>query len=152
MKLDITKVASKVTLFAAVLLAASVLTGNANAQSPFQGRFTLTHETSWGRAVLPAGDYRIRTAYLSNGGPTLWVIQDANSGRTVALESSSIVEDGDKGNSALFIGGRGNHQVIHSFRVAEFGKTFIFDRALADRRAVEEVNNTETVPVLEARK
>jgi hypothetical protein len=50
---------TKVILFAAVLLATCFLTGVANAQSPFQGKFTLLDETRWAGAVLPAGSYFI---------------------------------------------------------------------------------------------
>jgi hypothetical protein len=152
MKLDITKVATKLTLFAAVLLAASVFTGSANAQSEFQGKFTLQHSARWGKIVLPAGDYRIKAPFNPDGGPTRWVIQDAKSGKTVALESSGIVDDAPKGESALLISARGHQQVIHSFRLGTQGRSYVFDRELASHRGAEEVNNTETVPVLDARK
>jgi hypothetical protein len=57
MKLNITRNATRLTLFAAALLATILFAGSANAQSPFKGKFTLQHETRWGQAVLPAGDY-----------------------------------------------------------------------------------------------
>jgi hypothetical protein len=146
MKLNITRNATRLTLFAAVLLASSLFAGSANAQS-FKGKFTLTHETHWGQAVLPAGDYVLSfDNHISN----VLVVRDA-SGRGVAFEPINNRQDSKAGGSALLIGTRGSQQVVHSFRVAELGETFIYDRTLA-RRAVEEANNTATVRVLEARK
>jgi hypothetical protein len=128
-------------------LATSLFAGTANAQS-FKGKFTLTHETHWGQAVLPAGDYLLSfDNHISN----LLVVRDAKSGRGVAYEPINNRQDSKAGGSALLIGTRGSQQVVHSFRVAELGETFIYDRPLA-RRAVEEANNTATVRVLEARK
>jgi hypothetical protein len=147
MKLNITRNATRLTLFAAALLATSLFAGTANAQS-FKGKFTLTHETHWGQAVLPAGDYLLSfDNHISN----LLVVRDAKSGRGVAYEPINNRQDSKAGGSALLIGTRGSQQVVHSFRVAELGETFIYDRPLA-RRAVEEANNTATVRVLEARK
>jgi hypothetical protein len=147
MKLNIARNATRLTLFAAVLLASSLFAGSANAQS-FKGKFTLTHETHWGQAVLPAGDYLLSfDNHISN----LLVVRDAKSGRGVAYEPINNRQDSKAGGSALLIGTRGSQQVVHSFRVAELGETFIYDRPLA-RRAVEEANNTATVRVLEARK
>jgi hypothetical protein len=147
MKLNIARNATRLTLFAAVLLASSLFAGSANAQS-FKGKFTLTHETRWGQAVLPSGDYLLSfDNHISN----VLVVRDAKSGRGVAYEPINNRQDSKAGGSALLIGTRGSQQVVHSFRVAELGETFIYDRTVA-RRAVEEANNTATVPVLDARK
>jgi hypothetical protein len=147
MKLNMKRNAAKVTLFAAALLATSLFAGSANAQSAFKGKFTLSQETRWGHAVLPAGDYVVK---LDNNIPNMLVIRDAKSGRGVAYEPVSIREDSAEGGSALLIGTRGSQRVVHSFRVAELGETFVYDRELS-RRAVEEANSTETVTVLEAK-
>jgi hypothetical protein len=140
---------TKVTLFATVLLAGCFFAGAANAQT-VQGTFTLDHAARWGKTVLPAGDYRLK---LDPGtDPAVVVISDATSGKKVGTVMCPITEDGSKGHSALLIGRRGNQRVIYSFRVAELGESFVYDPALAHSRGVIEANNTETVPVLEARK
>jgi hypothetical protein len=149
MKANISRNATKVTLLAAMLLAVSLFAGSANAQSGFRGKFTLDHQTRWGQAVLPAGHYLLTfDDHLSD----MLVVSDAKSHRRVAYEPSNNRQDSTKGESALLVSVRGSQRIVNSFRVAELGQTFIYDHSLASRRAVEEANNTETVPVMEARK
>jgi hypothetical protein len=157
MKLNLTKVGtkvtgSKVTLFAAVLLAVCIFTGSANAQSTFKGKFTLQHSARWGKTVLGAGDYVIDLNHNNDAGPLIAVIRYAKSGRVAARETCSAADGATKGDSALFIGHRGNQQVIHSFRVAQLGETFVYDRTLASRQVSEEAMDKEKIPVLEAKK
>jgi hypothetical protein len=149
MKPNITRNATRLTLFAAALLATSLFAGTANAQSPFKGKFTLTHETRWGQAVLPAGHY---TLTFDNHISNLLVVRDATSLRPVALEPTNNRQDSGKGGSALLIGGRGSHPVVYSLRLAELGETFIYDPALANRSAVEEAREAQAVPVIVAKK
>jgi hypothetical protein len=150
MKPNITRNATKLTLFAAALLATILFAGSANAQSPFKGKFTLTHETRWGKAVLPAGDY-ILSSDANNKIPGLLVIRDAKSLHAVAYEPINNAQDSTGGESALLIAVRGSQRVVHSFRVAELGQTFIYDRTLA-RRAVEEARQPQAIPVIVAKK
>jgi hypothetical protein len=46
------------SLFILIVLAAGISVSRANAQE-FHGKFTLSHETRWGAATLPAGDYSL---------------------------------------------------------------------------------------------
>ncbi len=152
MKLNLTKVGTKVTLFAAVLLAACVFAGSASAQSTFQGTFTLQHSARWGHTVLGAGDYVVKVNNAGDSGPLIAVITYANSGRLAARETCVVADSTAKGESALLIGHRGTQQIIHSFRVAELGETFVYDRTLASRQGTEEAMSKDNVPVLEAKK
>jgi hypothetical protein len=151
MKLKNTINTSKVVLLAAVLLVACLFAGVANAQSAFQGKFTLQDKTRWSDAVLPAGSYFIT---LDCGtGVCLAAIRNAENGKTVAHVLSGMAENGANGESALLISGRGAQVAVHSFRVAELGKTFIYDRTLAHGRGVrEDGSKTEVVPVIVATK
>ncbi len=151
MKLENSKRTTKVVLFAAVLLATCLFASLANAQSAFQGKFTLQDETRWADAVLPAGSYFIT---LDCGtGVCLAAIRNAENGRTIAHVLSGIADNGAKGESALLIRGRGAQGVVHSFRVAELGQTFIYDRALANGRGVrEEARKMEVVPVVQVKR
>jgi hypothetical protein len=149
MKLNITRNATRITLFAAALLATSLLAGTANAQSPFKGKFTLTQETRWGLAALPAGHYIVTfDNHISN----MLVVREATSRRAVAYEPTNNRQDSGEGGSALLIGVRGSQPVIHSFRVAELGQTFVYDPALANRSVVEEARQAQAVPVIVAKK
>ncbi len=149
MKLNITRNATRLTLFAAALLATILFAGSANAQSPFKGKFTLQHETRWGQAVLPAGNYIVT---FDNNITNMLVVRDAKSRHAIGYEPVNNVQDSTEGESALLIGVRGSQQVVHAFRVAELGQTFIFDRGLANRREVEEARQTQDVPVIVAKK
>jgi hypothetical protein len=149
MKSNIQANAKRVTLFAAVLVAVLIFTNSANAQSTFQGKFTLDHSARWGKTVLGAGDYIVRVNSTNGSSPLVAEIIYAKSGRTAALETcvnaDTFKANGEK--SALLIGHRGGQPVIHSFRVAELGETFIFDRTLASRQGAEEALNQDDVPV-----
>src|SRR5689334_6114112 len=52
-----------------VLFATCLFTATANAQSTFEGKFTLPYEAHWNHAVLPAGEYTIQVD--SKGAPAL---------------------------------------------------------------------------------
>lgn len=149
MKLNITRNATRLTLFAAALLATILFAGSANAQSPFKGKFTLQHETRWGQAVLPAGNYILTfDNHISN----MLVVRDAKTRHAVAYEPTNNAQDSTGGESALLVAVRGSQQVVHSFRLAELGQTFIYDPALANRREVEEARQSQAVPIIVARK
>lgn len=149
MKLNITRNAAKLTLFAAALLATSLFAGTVNAQSPLKGKFTLTQETRWGKAVLPPGHYIVA---FDNHLSQMLVVRDATTDRTVAYEPIDIRQDSGEGGSALLIGVRGSQPVVHSFRLAELSETFVYDPTLASRSAVEEAHQTQTIPVVVAKK
>ena len=154
MKLHLTKTAAKVTLFAAALSVTFLFAGGANAQSQsrFSGRFTLQHATRWGKSVLPAGNYYIRLGGPGSIDADLFVISDANSGRSVARESCYVVEDAPRnGANALFIGGHANQRIIYSFRVSDLGETCVYNRSLANHQTSEEASDTNVVPVVVAK-
>jgi hypothetical protein len=140
---------AKAVLCGAVFVTACLFGSPARAQAGFQGKFTLPYEVHWGRATLPAGDYVIN--YIGPEMP-VFLIRDAHSLRPIALERAVIREDCASGNSALLIGTRGTERVVHSLRIAELGQVIVYDRSLANRRAVEEARQTQAVPVVVAEK
>ncbi len=148
MRKNIKRSPIKVTLSAAVLLAACLFASTANAQAWIQGRFTLPFEARWGQAVLPAGDYQL--TFAPGDTPGMLSIRDAKSLRPVAFEPVNIREDSKQGKSALLIGTHGRQHVVYSLRIAELGKTFVYERPSA--RAVEEARKAQAVPVLVATK
>ncbi|MGH9494495.1 MAG: hypothetical protein ACRD3B_05810 [Candidatus Sulfotelmatobacter sp.] len=150
MKLSLMHKATRATLFAAALLAISLFAGSVKAQSLFEGKFTLQYETRWGQTVLPAGQYLVTfDSNISN----LLVITDAKSHRTLAYEPTGKRDGRTEGKSALLVGTRGSQRVVHSFRVAELGQTFIYDRALTREEGPrQEARQSQTVPVVVAKK
>ncbi|HEY6903835.1 MAG TPA: hypothetical protein VI216_05975 [Candidatus Acidoferrales bacterium] len=146
MKVNITRNATRLTLFAAALLATTLFAGTANAQSQFKGKFTLQHETRWCQAVLPAGHY---TLTFDDKISNMLVIRDAKSLHRVAYVPANIKQDSASGQSALLIAVRGSQQTVHSLRIAELGQVFVYDRTLA--RAAEEARQTQDIPVIVAK-
>jgi hypothetical protein len=149
MKLTITRYATRVALFATVLLAICSLARPANAQEIFQGKFTLPYETHWGKAVLPPGNFLFT---FTGGSSTMLVVQDANSRRILAYEPVNITDKSTKGGSALLIATRAGQRIVQSLRIAELGQVFVYDPALARKYAVEEAHQTHAVPVSVAKK
>ena len=150
MQTNITRHTIRVTLLAAFLLPTGLLARPTNAQTGIHGKFTLASETRWGQAVLPAGDYELRFVN-DNVGPIL-AIRDAKALRGVAYERVDVQEDSANGASALLISTRGAQHVVCSLTIAELGKTFIYERPPARGRAEEEARETQTIPILVAKK
>lgn len=141
---------TRMTLFATVLLAICTFARSASAQTQFQGRCTLLYAAHWGKAVLPVGDFLL--TFTRMDGVAMLLVQDAKSGRYVANEPVNITEESTKSGSALLIGTRAGQRIVHSIRIAELGQVFVYDPALAHGHTVEEVHNTQAVPVSAAKK
>jgi hypothetical protein len=141
---------TRVVLFATVLLATCLSATSANAQSAFNGKFTLAERAYWGQGVLPAGDYELSIA--STGLPSVVVVRDATSGKTVAKLFTQVRELSTTGESELLVGTQGKRRVIYSLKVPELGMVFISDPALARGERVEEASKVKVVPVIVAAK
>jgi hypothetical protein len=140
----------KLVLFAGMLLATCLSPSSADAQSAFNGKFTLTEKVYWGADVLPAGNYELSIA--STGLPAMVVIRNAASGNTVATLYPQVRELSTSGENELLVGTRGKQRVIYSLRVPKLGMVLISDPALARGREVEEARMTQVVPVIVAAK
>jgi hypothetical protein len=149
MKGKITRFTTRHVVLAAVLLTAGAFGSVANAQSEYQGKFTLTYEVQWGKAVLHSGTYLVTLPPA--GRDQLLVIRNEKSQRFVAFEPISIREDSGSGESALLIGTRGKQRIVYSFRNAELGQMFVYDPALAHPRVADEANKAHAIPVLTAK-
>jgi len=148
MKGNIQRNAFQWIVFAGVL-AACLFGSTVSAQSDFQGKFTLPHETQWGQTALPAGDYVL--AFTHDGPFPMLVIREAKSSRVVAYESVDIRESNAKGQSALLVGRRGTQRVVCELRIAELNEAFVYERPPAQGGEVE-ARQTQAIPVLVAKK
>ena len=133
-------------LLVAALMGACLFVGAASAQFSRQFQFSLPHEVRWGEAMLPAGEYRLEVGYRNAA--TFVTIQEAESGKTVAMVRCSITENdkNPKDGSALLIASRGGQRIVHSLKLAELGEVFIYNPALARGRGTSE-NARGTQPV-----
>jgi hypothetical protein len=151
MKFNHSKAATKVAFFAAVVLIAGLFAGSVQAQSIYNGKFTLTHSVRWGQALLSAGTYRINIDPSNGSGMLMAEIFDTRTGQPAAMIACNIRENA-KGPTVLILSRRGGEKVVHTLRVEELNESFIFDPSLAHRRVAEEAEATETVPILNAKK
>jgi hypothetical protein len=134
-------------VFAAALLMSLFFIATSQAQNDllvFTGKFTLTDQLHWDKAVLQPGDYTINIR--SGSMPTIVLVRDSR-GRAVARFMSGI--DGGKrtAKNALLIKEQGGQLHVYSLELASLGKVLVYDRALA-RAAVLEARVPQTVPVL----
>lgn len=95
--------------------------------------------------MIPAGDYLLR--FEDVGTRAFAVIQDAKSGKDLAMVSAAAV-GAAQGGSALLIASEGNQRVVRSLRLAELGQAFIYEPAPIRRtKGVEEAHTTRAVPI-----
>jgi|GEM_PF-1113032 len=141
----------KLTAVAALAVAALFAATTMNATPLFQGKFSLPYEVRWGKAILPAGEYRLRVDHVTTN--TFVTIEQAKSGKKVAMVLSFIVEDdkNTKDGSALLIASKGGQRIVHSLKLAELGEVFIYDPALARGQGTIEARKTQAVPVVAAK-
>ena len=148
MKLNQLRYSANLRVFLGILLAACFLATSALADSLFEGKFTLTNEVHWGKAVLGPGAYS-----LALDQPTRTIIirdcvrQDRRSRVCPTWRSP------DNDDSQLLITVHGNQRAVSSVRLAGLGE--VFQRAhpfQVSGRAAEEARNREAIRVEVAKK
>lgn len=116
----------------------------ANAQATLHGKFQLTSETRWDKAVLPAGEYSLTID--STQQPFRITVQEINgkkSAMTLALSST----DAAPGGSYLFITGTGADREVRSMNLPELGRSLIYKPLSAGERETLYASFSQTVPV-----
>ena len=121
----------------------------ANAQAPLHGKFRLTSETRWGKAVLPAGEYSLTIDSMQK--PVRMFIQATN-GKTAAVALARITSDAAPGGSYLFITGSGPDREVRSMNLPELGTSLIYKSLSQHERETLYAKTSQTVPVQMARK
>jgi hypothetical protein len=131
-----------------VLFATCVFTAVANAQSTFEGKFTLPYEAHWNHAVLPAGEYAIQVQ--SKGSPALL---RSTSGNKAAYTIVPTIGDLQKGAACLTVTIRGNERRVRSVNLPQIGVSLIFDPlSKTEREMFAKAGQINTVPVVTAQK
>jgi hypothetical protein len=102
------------------ILAVGLLATPAFANTLFKGTFTLTHETHWGNALLPPGEYLLA---LDESAHTL-LISDARTNKPIALQIVRVDASAQNADSRLLIAGPRDQRVVYSARLAGFGEVF----------------------------
>jgi len=88
------------------------------------GKFTLTHETHWGPAVLPAGDYEFRLE--STTSPARILVRKDTGNVTAMLISMSFSPASSTGTSQLNLVDRGGDVFVSSMFLKEPGLELYF--------------------------
>jgi len=137
---------SMIQLLTLGLLVCFLWAGVANAAPIYRGKFTLSSAVRWGQTVINAGEYRLR--FQDVGARTFAVIQDAKSGKDVAMLPAKSVGEA-QGGSALLIAYDGNQPVVQSLRLAELGQAFTYELPrIHGTKGVEEAHRTQTLPIV----
>jgi len=92
----------------------------AQAQSRFEGKFTLTNEVHWRAAVLPPGDY----SFKLDTARRMIVLSDAHTNKPLAFEAVRIDSDAQNQDSQLVVEVQDNQRVVTSARLAGLGEVF----------------------------
>ena len=139
--------ATRIGLFAAVVLATSSFAASANAQS-VAAKFNLPYEVHWGKSVLPAGTYTISMDSSAGVG----LVRSA-AGKTSFFTPIPIKTYTNKGNAALFVMVRGNERVVRSLNLPDRGISLTYHTATnAEREMLTKTDEIDLVPVTSARK
>jgi hypothetical protein len=152
MTMKMTTMRTKVQLFVAVILTAGLFAACANAQSGsgvqiYRGNFTLPHETHWGKAMLPAGEYTI--SLDSNRTPALVRSKD---GKTSVFTPLPITNDGNKGPAALIIAARGDDREVLVLNLPAIGSSLVYKRLTqAEREVTAKMEQVQVAPAKAAR-
>src|SRR5207245_5192055 len=119
----------------------------ANAQSGsgvliYRGNSTLPHETHWGRAMLPAGEYSI--SFDSNRTPALVRSKD---GKTSVFTPMPITNDGNKGPATLLIAARGDNREVLALNLPAIGSSLVYKRLTpAEREVTAKMEQVQVAP------
>jgi len=139
------------TTLLVVIALTSLFSGTASAQAnppAYAGKFTLTAETHWGRAVLQPGSYTI--TIKSTGSPMIALIRNAN-GDAFTYEMSGAQSRNHNGLNALLVGEKHGQLTVHSLALADLGIVLVYDRSLA-REKPQYAQHGQAVPVAWAKK
>jgi hypothetical protein len=143
-----TRLSIAAKLILGVLFATGAFTATANAQTSFEGKFTLPYEVKWNHAVLPAGEYFIQVDAI--GMPT--VLHSTSSGTSVNT-NSPIVADLEKGAARLTVTIQGNERRVRSVNLPQIYKSLIFEPLTKmEREMFAKAGKIDAVPVITARK
>ena len=103
-------------------LALGTLAASGNAQTVYQGKFTLPSETRWGGATLPAGDYTFTLP--SGSAPYRLYIQ--GQGVSAIIQAATADQRVVPERPQLNLVDIADVQTVQTFEAPELGLTFIY--------------------------
>jgi hypothetical protein len=143
-----TSASSKLIL--GVVMAICFVLAPAHAQaraSNFEGRFVLTSDLQWGKALLRPGTYTLSVRQVNAVVESIDVY-NAATGKLVVGEMSAISFNSTADNSQLLIVIRGNQRAVESVQLAGMGEVLHETHPFATSEPrPEEARNTQAIPV-----
>ncbi len=110
------------TRLGVAVLALGALATSGNAQTAYQGKFTLPFETHWGGVTLPAGDYTF--ALPSRTYPYMLYIQ--GQGGNAIIMAAAADQKVVSGHAQLNLVDVADVQNVQTFEAPELGLTFSY--------------------------
>lgn len=114
----------------------------ANAQTSFHGKFQLTTETRWGKAVLPAGQYSITMDSVQS--PLVIQSQD---GKVSTMAAALVGGDAAPGGNYIMVTGSGKDRQVRSINLPQFGRSLVFKPLSRRERETLYASVSQTIPV-----
>jgi hypothetical protein len=149
MKLNHVRNSGGVRFLLGILLAACFLATSAQADSLVKGRFKLTNQVYWGKAVLSPGAYTLAVDRTTH---TI-VICTARDGKVIARENARFDDRPEGVQSQLLIAVEGHQRAVYALRLESVGEVFNSAHPFANiGRAAQEVRKAEAIPVEVAKK
>jgi len=119
----------------------------ANAQTYFQGKFQLTTETRWGKAVLPAGQYSFTMDSVQSP-----IVIHSEDGKTSAMARAEVTNQPALGGSYIVITGSGRERRVRSMNLPQVECSLVFKPLTERERETLDAHASQTIPVQLAQK
>jgi hypothetical protein len=119
----------------------------ANAQTSFQGKFQLTSETRWGKAVLPAGLYSFTMDSVQSP-----IVIHSENGKTSAMARAEVSNQAAFGGSYIVITGSGSDRQVRSMNLPQMECSLVFTPLTERERETLYAQASQTIPVQVAQK
>jgi hypothetical protein len=119
----------------------------ANAQISFHGKFQLTSETRWGKAVLPAGHYSLTMDSAQSP-----IVIRSEDGKVSAMAEADFGELSAPGDSYIFVTGYGKDRQIRSINLPQLGLELMFKPLTRRERETLYGDVSQAIPVQMAKK
>ena len=119
----------------------------ANAQTAFQGKFQLTSETRWGKAVLPAGHYSLTLDSVQS-----LIVIHSEDGKVSAMAKAQFGGQAAPGGSYIFITASGSDRQVRSINLPQIGRSLVYKPLTKREREALYATVSQTVPVQLAKK
>jgi hypothetical protein len=103
-------------------LALGALATSGNAQSVYQGKFTLPFETHWGSATLPAGDY----TFVMSSAISDYRLYIRGAQVNAIIMATSTEDKAVSDHAQLNLVDIADVQTVQTFDAPELGRTFVY--------------------------